>query len=57
VVSRLRGPEGYSLTAQCALAVIERVLKGEAPIGYQTPAMAYGPDFILTIPGVVRTDA
>ena len=56
VVSRLRGPEGYTLTAQCALAVIERVLQGEAPVGYQTPAMAYGPDFILTIPGVVRTD-
>jgi hypothetical protein len=37
--------------------VIERVLKGDAPIGYQTPAMAYGADFILTIPGIVRTDA
>jgi short subunit dehydrogenase-like uncharacterized protein len=57
VVSRLRGPEGYTLTALCALAVIERVLQGDAPVGYQTPAMAYGPDFILTIPGVVRTDA
>jgi short subunit dehydrogenase-like uncharacterized protein len=56
VVSRLRGPEGYTLTALCALAVIERVLNGEAPVGYQTPAMAYGPDFILAIPGVVRTD-
>jgi short subunit dehydrogenase-like uncharacterized protein len=57
VVSRLRGPEGYTLTALCGLAVIERVLNGEAPLGYQTPAMAYGPDLILTIPGVVRTDA
>jgi short subunit dehydrogenase-like uncharacterized protein len=56
VVARLRGPEGYTQTALCALAVIERVLNGEAPIGYQTPAMAYGPDFILTIPGVVRAD-
>jgi short subunit dehydrogenase-like uncharacterized protein len=57
VVSRLRGPEGYTLTALCALAVTERVLNGDASIGFQTPAMAYGPDFILTIPGVVRTDA
>lgn len=56
VVSRISGPEGYTLTALCGLAVIERILNGEAPIGYQTPAMAYGPDFILAIPGVVRTD-
>jgi short subunit dehydrogenase-like uncharacterized protein len=56
VVSRLRGPEGYTLTALAALAVVERVLRGEAPAGFQTPSLAYGPDFVLQLAGVVRTD-
>jgi short subunit dehydrogenase-like uncharacterized protein len=55
-VSRLRGPEGYTLTALTALAAVEKVLAGQAPPGFQTPSRAYGADFILEIPGVVRTD-
>jgi short subunit dehydrogenase-like uncharacterized protein len=55
-VSRLRGPEGYTTTALTALAVVERVLAGQAPPGFQTPAKAYGPDFILTVPGFERSD-
>jgi short subunit dehydrogenase-like uncharacterized protein len=55
-VSRLRGPEGYTLTLQAALAVVERVLGGEAPPGFNTPSLAYGPDFVLGLPGVSRTD-
>jgi short subunit dehydrogenase-like uncharacterized protein len=54
--ARLRGPEGYTLTALTALAVVERVLGGSAQPGFQTPARAYGADFILTIPGVTRED-
>jgi short subunit dehydrogenase-like uncharacterized protein len=56
VASRLRGPEGYTLTALAALAVVGRVLGGEAPPGFQTPSLAYGPDFVLGLPGVSRTD-
>jgi short subunit dehydrogenase-like uncharacterized protein len=56
VVSRLRGPEGYTLTALTSLAVVERVLAGQAPPGFQTPSLAYGADFVLEIPGVERTD-
>jgi short subunit dehydrogenase-like uncharacterized protein len=56
VVSRIRGPEGYTLTASSAVAVIARVLKGEAPLGFQTPSLAYGADFVLTLPGVSRSD-
>jgi short subunit dehydrogenase-like uncharacterized protein len=56
VVSRLRGPEGYTMTALTALAVVERVLEGDLRIGFQTPARAYGADFILGIPGVERRD-
>jgi short subunit dehydrogenase-like uncharacterized protein len=55
-VSRLATPEGYTFTALAALAVVERVLAGQAPAGFQTPAKAYGPDFVLGIPGVTRTD-
>jgi short subunit dehydrogenase-like uncharacterized protein len=54
--SRLRGPEGYTLTALTALAVVRRVLEGFAPAGFQTPSLAYGPDFILEIEGVARED-
>ncbi len=55
-VSRIRGPEGYTLTALTALAAVGKVLGGQAPPGFQTPSRAYGPDFILEVPGVVRTD-
>jgi short subunit dehydrogenase-like uncharacterized protein len=54
--SRLQGPEGYSLTAMTALAIVERVLKGDAPAGFQTPSRAYGADLILEIEGVTRED-
>ncbi len=55
-VSRIRGPEGYTLTALTALAAVGKVLAGRAPPGFQTPSRAFGPDFIVEIPGVVRTD-
>jgi short subunit dehydrogenase-like uncharacterized protein len=56
VVSRLRGPQAYAFTVATALAVVERVLAGDAPPGFQTPSTAYGPDFVLGIPGVERKD-
>lgn len=56
VVSRLRGPEGYTLTAHAALAVADRVLAGEAPAGFQTPSRVFGPDFVLGLEGITRTD-
>ncbi len=55
-VSRLRAPEGYTLTAMTAIAAVQKVLSGQAPPGFQTPSRAYGADFILEIPGVERTD-
>src|SRR5215468_5391780 len=50
-VSRLRTPEGYTLTALAALEITRRALGGTAPVGYQTPSTAYGADLILAIPG------
>ncbi|MGH9943515.1 MAG: saccharopine dehydrogenase family protein [Pyrinomonadaceae bacterium] len=54
--SRQSGPEGYTLTALTALAVVERVLDGQSPAGFQTPSRAYGADFVLEVDGVVRED-
>jgi short subunit dehydrogenase-like uncharacterized protein len=54
--ARQAGPEGYVFTVLTALAAMERVLKGGVPPGFQTPAKAFGPDFVLEIPGVTRED-
>jgi short subunit dehydrogenase-like uncharacterized protein len=55
-VSLLRGPDGYTFTVLAALRVLERVLAGQAPAGFQTPALAYGPDLVLDVEGVERID-
>lgn len=55
-VARLHGPDGYTLTASAALAIIRRVLAGNAPAGFQTPSSVFGPDFVLELAGVVRKD-
>ncbi|MBW7933605.1 MAG: saccharopine dehydrogenase NADP-binding domain-containing protein [Gemmatimonadaceae bacterium] len=49
-------PDGYSLTAKTAVLAAQRVLAGEAIPGFQTPSRAFGADFILQVPGCVRTD-
>ena len=56
MVSRLRGPEGYAFTVLTTLAAITRVLADDAPAGFQTPSLAYGPDFVLEVAGVERVD-
>jgi short subunit dehydrogenase-like uncharacterized protein len=54
--ARLTGPEGYSLTVHSAVLALERTLAGDATPGFQTPAMAFGADFVLGIDGVRRED-
>ncbi len=55
--ARLYGPEaGVEWTAGCALAALRRVLAGDAPPGFQTPAKAYGSDFVLEMTSVTRQD-
>jgi short subunit dehydrogenase-like uncharacterized protein len=56
VVSRLRTPEAYTFTAQCAAAIAERAAAGDVELGFQTPARVYGRDFVLSFPGVSRED-
>ena len=55
-VTRLRCPHTYTTTVRTALAVAERVLHGDAPTGFQTPAGAYGADLILDVDGTERVD-
>ena len=56
-VARLHGPEaGLVWTTRAALAAVNRVLAGNAPAGYQTPASAYGANFVLECEGVTRED-
>jgi short subunit dehydrogenase-like uncharacterized protein len=56
VVSRLRTPDGYTLTALTSVAAAQRILAGGAKPGFQTPSRAFGPDFILEIAGAERED-
>jgi saccharopine dehydrogenase (NAD+, L-lysine-forming) len=53
----LRTPDGYLVTTDTAQAVVERVLTGEHPPGFQTPAGAFGPDLIHGLSGVQPYDA
>lgn len=55
--ARLHGPEaGVDFTVRAALAAVRKVMAGNAPPGYQTPALAYGADFVLECEGVTRED-
>jgi short subunit dehydrogenase-like uncharacterized protein len=55
--ARLHGPEaGVIWTTRAALAAVRKVLAGNAPVGFQTPALAYGADFVLEAEDVTRED-
>lgn len=54
--SMLRTPNGYTLTAETALTVADRVAAGHVAPGFHTPAGAFGPDFVLDFDGCVRVD-
>ena len=56
-VSPIRGPEpGQVWTVRAALASVGRVLSGDVSPGFQTPSLAFGPDFVLETEGVTRID-
>ena len=56
VASIQRQPGVYALTALVAVEIAERVLRGDARPGWQTPSTAYGPDLVMAVPGVSRED-
>ena len=49
----LETPNGYTLTVQASLAILQQVLAGRVRPGFSTPALALGGEFIETIPDVV----
>ena len=56
VRTRLTTSEGYTLTAMTGLDIAKRVVAGEFKPGFQTPSLAYGPDFVLGFDGVRREE-
>jgi short subunit dehydrogenase-like uncharacterized protein len=56
VSSKLKTPEGYSLTALATVEIMERILSGDLRLGFQTPSLAYGSELVLGFEGVERVD-
>ncbi len=56
VRTRLKTPEGYTLTARTSLDAAVRVAAGELKPGFQTPSLALGPDYVMGFEGVTRED-
>jgi short subunit dehydrogenase-like uncharacterized protein len=55
--ARLRGPEaGLVWTSLTALGALQKVLAGNLQSGFQTPALAYGANFVMESGGVTRQD-
>jgi short subunit dehydrogenase-like uncharacterized protein len=54
--ARLHTPDTYTCTALTAVAVVKKILDGEAQAGFQTPGRVYGPDFVLSCDHIVRED-
>ena len=56
VASRLRTPDTYDVTAETAVESARRVLDGDVSEGFQTPASAFGPDYVLDFDDFERED-
>lgn len=64
VRAKLQTPDGYLLTAQTAVEVMKRIISSDPSTGsgqrlkpgFQTPSLAYGPDFILQFPNTKLED-
>ncbi|MGH1588972.1 hypothetical protein ACRBEV_12185 [Methylobacterium phyllosphaerae] len=54
--SRMVTAEGYTLTVWTALDAARGIAAGHVAPGFHTPVTAFGPDYILGFPHVVRTD-
>jgi short subunit dehydrogenase-like uncharacterized protein len=54
--ARLAAMEAYDLTVEAILAAVGRILGGGATPGFVTPAMAFGPGFAASLPGVSWID-
>jgi len=48
----LVGPEGYTMTADASIRATLALLKGQSPVGAQTPSKGLGAEFVKTLDGV-----
>jgi len=55
-VSKLRAPEGYTLTAITAVEIMKCIMNNDLKTGFQTPSRVYGSEFIMQFDGVERED-
>ncbi|WP_323191575.1 saccharopine dehydrogenase NADP-binding domain-containing protein [Halostella sp. PRR32] len=55
VTAVLETPDTYDLATATAVEAAKRMLAGEVSDGFQTPASAFGTDFVLDVEGVTRT--
>ena len=55
-ISKIITPEGYTCTALTAVEIMKQILNDNCKSGFQTPSLAYGPDFIMQFDGVERVD-
>lgn len=62
--AKLQTPDGYSLTAQTTVEIMKRIFSSDPSTGsgqrlkpgFQTPSLAFGPDFILQFPNTKLED-
>jgi short subunit dehydrogenase-like uncharacterized protein len=57
VSARLRTPDTYDVTAATAVEAAGRALQGAVEPGFQTPASAFGPEFVYAFDGVRREES
>jgi short subunit dehydrogenase-like uncharacterized protein len=55
-ISTIETLSGYALTAKTSVLIAQKILEDNYKTGYQTPATAYGADFILEIQPISRVD-
>ncbi|WP_224450258.1 saccharopine dehydrogenase family protein [Haloprofundus salilacus] len=56
VATRLKTPDTYDFAAQASVESTRRVLDGEVSAGFQTPASAFGSEFVTEFDGIERED-
>lgn len=52
----LSTPDAYDFTANSALEIASRITTMPIPLGLTTPSLAFGADFVLSLPGCSRMD-
>jgi short subunit dehydrogenase-like uncharacterized protein len=50
----LSGADGYTMTMQACLHIVQKILNGNFKPGFQTPGLAYGEDLVMELSGVKR---